>query len=207
MTHTLHRRGTVGSLEHDYVILCMAAMGVNDVGSTAKLQEFIRICMRHNPLNAGSVNVGNMYTSSADRMIEGVHGHVHAVFDRRETVTQVLKDLKKADLGLSVVVSGLLDTVDHCCEEAGLKRHTVELSLGVWGKVEKLESQEVLEVTTMCGHGLVASDLVKTLVDDVRNRRKTARQASGELAQQCVCGIFNAPRAEELLSSMASCPE
>jgi hypothetical protein len=184
----------------------MAAVGVNDEGSTAKLQEFIRICMRHNPLNAGSVHVGNMYTSSADKMIEGVQRHVHAVFDRHETVTQVLKELKEADLGLSVVVSGLLDAVDHCCEEAGLRRHTVELSLGVWGKVEKLESQEVLEVTTMCGHGLVASNLVKTLVDDIRNGRKTARQASEEIAQQCVCGIFNAPRAEELLKSMANRP-
>jgi len=207
MTHTLHRRGTVQSLERDYVILCMAAVGVNDEGCKAKLQEFIRICMRQNPSNAGSVHVGNMYTSSADKMIEGVQRHVHAVFDRRETVTQVLKDLKKADLGLSVVVSGLLDTVDHCCEEAGLKRHTVELSLGVWGKVEKLESQEVLEVTTMCGHGLVAGNLVKTLVDDIRNGRTTARQASEEIAKQCVCGIFNAPRAEELLKSAASCPE
>jgi len=207
MTHTLHRRGTVESLGRDYVVLCMVAMGVNDEDSAGKLQEFIRICMRHNPLNAGSVKVGNMYTSSADKMIENVHGHVHAVFDRREAVTQVLKDLKTADLGLSVVVSGLLDTVDHCCEEAGLKRHTVELSLGVWGKVEKLESQEVLEVTTMCGHGLVAGNLVKTLVDDVRNGRTTARQASEEIAKQCVCGIFNAPRAEELLKSAASCPE
>jgi hypothetical protein len=206
MTHTLHRRGTVDSLQQDYVVLCIAAMGVNDEGSTAKLQEFIRICMRHNPLNAGSVHVGNMYTSSADKMIEGVRGHVHAVFDRHETVTQVLKDLKKADLGLSVVVSGLLDTVDHCCEEAGLKRHTVEMSLGVWGKVEKLESQEVLEVTTMCGHGLVAGNLVKTLVDDIRNGRTTARQASEEIAKQCVCGIFNASRAEELLKAMASRP-
>ena len=207
MTHTLHRRGTVESLEQDYVVLCMVAMGVNDEDSAGKLQEFIRICMRQNPLNAGSVKVGNMYTSSADNMIENVHGHVHAVFDRREAVTQVLKDLKKADLGLSVVVSGLLDTVDHCCEEAGLKRHTVELSLGVWGKVEKLESQEVLEVTTMCGHGLVAGNLVKTLVDDIRKGRTTARQASEELAKQCVCGVFNAPRAEELLKSAASCSE
>jgi len=206
MTHTLHRRGNVDSLEHDYVVLCMAAVGVNDEGSTPKLQEFIRICMRHDPLNAGSVHVGNIYTSSADKMIEGVQRHVHAVFDRRETVTQVLNDLKKADLGLSVVVSGLLDTVDHCCEEAGLKRHTVEMSLGVWGKVEKLESQEVLEVTTMCGHGLVAGNLVKTLVDDIRNGRTTARQASEEIAKQCVCGIFNAPRAEELLKAMASRP-
>jgi len=206
MTHTLHRRGNVDSLEHDYVVLCMAAVGVNDESSTPKLQEFIRICMRHDPLNAGSVHVGNIYTSSADKMIEGVQRHVHAVFDRRETVTQVLNDLKKADLGLSVVVSGLLDTVDHCCEEAGLKRHTVEMSLGVWGKVEKLESQEVLEVTTMCGHGLVAGNLVKTLVDDIRNGRTTARQASEEIAKQCVCGIFNAPRAEELLKAMASRP-
>lgn len=203
MTHTLHRRGTPDSLSRDYVVLCIAGMGVNDEGSEAKLREFIHICMRHDPKNLGFVKVGNMYTCSVDEIAAGVHGHAHAVFDSAATVTQVLRELKEADLGLSVVVSGLLDAVERCCIDAGLKRHTVELSLGIWGRVEKLESADILEVTTMCGHGLIAGTLVKSLVDGIRNGRKTSEGASRELAALCGCGVFNVQRARELLASMA----
>jgi hypothetical protein len=206
MTHTLHRRGTVDSLSRDYVVLCMAAMGFNDAGSKPKLQEFLRICMRYNPVNAGSVNVGNMVNSKVEDMPEKIHRHVHAVFDRADTVTQVLRDLKQADLGLSVVVSGLLDTVERCCQDAGLNRHTVEVSLGTWGRVEKLPPKEVLELTTMCGHGLIGANLVAAQVAEMKDGRRTADKASKELARQCACGIFNIPRGQELLSSLATRP-
>ncbi len=33
MTHTLHRRGSEESLDKDYVLLCMAAKGINEDGS------------------------------------------------------------------------------------------------------------------------------------------------------------------------------
>ena len=36
MTHTLHRRGSEKSLERDYVLLCMAAKGINEEGSQEK---------------------------------------------------------------------------------------------------------------------------------------------------------------------------
>jgi len=207
MTHTLHRRGTVDSLSRDFVILCMAAMGFNEAGSKPKIQEFLRICMRHNPVNAGSVNAGNMVNAKVEDMPDKIHRHVHAVFDDADVVTQVLRELQQADLGLSIVVSGLLDSVERCCRDAGLKRHAVEVSLGAWGRVEKLPPNEVLELTTMCGHGLIAPNLVTAQVAGIKNGSRTADEASKELARQCACGIFNIPRGQELLGSLATRPD
>jgi hypothetical protein len=51
---------------------------------------------------------------------------------------------------------------------------------------------------------MVASNLVKSLVDDLKAGQVTADEAGKELAKQCACGIFNPARAAELLQAMAS---
>lgn len=203
MTHTLHRRGTAESLSDDYVLLCMPEPGINDSGSAPKLREFLRIAMHHNPKNIGEMAFGNMYSHKSEEVIANAQKIVHAVYDNSAAVVQVLKELKEADLGLSVVVSGILDSVNDCCQKAGLKRHTVEFSLGIWGKTEKLPSDDILEVTTMCGHGLVPTNLVKSLVEDIKNGRKKPEDAAKELVVHCCCGIFNPTRATKLLAAMA----
>ena len=203
MTHTLHRRGTAESLSDDYVLLCMPEPGINDSGSAPKLREFLRIAMRHNPKNIGEMAFGNMYSHKSEEVIANAQKIVHAVYDNSAAVVQVLKELKEADFGLSVVVSGILNSVNDCCQKAGLKRHTVEFSLGIWGKTEKLPSNDILEVTTMCGHGLVPTNLVESLVEDIKNGRKKPEDAAKELAVHCCCGIFNPTRATKLLAAMA----
>jgi len=206
MTHTLHRKGTADNLSDDYVLLCIPAKGINEDGSGAKMQEFLRIALRHNPVNIGDIKSGNMYSVGTEKVIAGVQDGtiVHAVYDNPQTVARVLKELREADLGMSVVVSGLFRVVEECCQKAGLKRHTVEYSLGIWGKTDKLPPEEVLEVTTMCGHGMVATGLVDFLADDVKRGRKSAQDAANELARQCVCGVFNPARAAKLLAAMAA---
>jgi len=203
MTHTLHRRGTAESLSEDFPILCIPAIGINDSGSDSKLREFLRIAMRHDPKNIGSITIGNMYSHKTEEVIANAHGVVHAVFDNPHTVVEVLRDLKKADLGMSVVVSGTLDSVNECCQKAGLKRHTVEFSLGIWGKTEKLPTNDILEVTTMCGHGMVSTNLVKSAVEDIRAGIKSPDDAARELVPNCCCGVFNPARAAKLLAAMA----
>jgi len=81
--------------------------------------------------------------------------------------------------------------------------HTVEHSLGVWGKRELLPKKEVLEVSTMCGHGMVAFGLIEEAVADVKAGRSSPEKAARRLAEPCVCGIFNPVRAAELLRKMA----
>ncbi len=203
MTHTLHRRGTLENLSDDYVLLCMAEPGINDEGSVPKVKEFLRITMRHNPKNIGEMAYGNMYSNKTEDVIANASKIVHAVYDTPEAVVAALKDLKEADLGLSVVVSGILDKVNECCEKAGLKRHTVNFSLGIWGKTEKLPPEGVLQITTMCGHGLVPANLVTSLLEEVKKGSKSADDAGKELARHCCCGIFNPLRASKLLAEMA----
>jgi len=203
MTHTLHRRGSAESLSGDYVVLMLRAIGVNDTDYVPKLQEFLRICLRHNPVNIGCETKGSMYEYTPEEIIADVHGDTHAVFDNPQAVSRVLEDLKEADLGLSVVVSGIYKTVDECLEKAGLKHHTANFSLGIWGKAEKLPEDEILEIATMCGHGMISANLIKSMVDEIKAGRKTPDEAAKVLAPQCACGIFNPARAAKLMAAMA----
>ena len=78
-----------------------------------------------------------------------------------EKLRQVLRQLKEEDLGISITVSGIVDEVFGLANELGLQPHTVNLSLGIHGKTELLPPEETLELTTMCGHALMAKELVK----------------------------------------------
>ena len=71
--------------------------------------------------------------------------------------------------------------------------------LGVYGATEKLPPEELLEIITMCGHGMISRDLVAKAIEDVKSGRKTPHDAAVMVAQPCVCGIFNVTRAEKLL--------
>lgn len=204
MTHSLHRRGTAESLKEDYVLLFIPAKGINDDGHELKLQEFLRIALRHDPKNIGSILLGNMYSHKTEEVIDAAQGVVHAVFDNPEAVTTVLKELKEADLGMSTVVSGILENVDECLEKAGLKHHTANFSLGIWGNTKRLPSNDILEVTTMCGHAMISANLVRAMVKEVKAGTKTPEEAAKVLAPQCACGIFNPARTAKLLAAMAA---
>ena len=202
MTHTLHRRGSAESLSQDYVMLMIQAIGHNEEGHIPKCQKFLRIALRHNAVNIGSVSMGGMI-DRAEEVIANASKIGHAVFDNQEDVIAVLKELKEADLGLSVVVSGIFEKVDACIEKAGLKHHTANFSLGTWGKTEKLPSNDLLEVATMCGHALIAPNLVKELVKEIKSGTKTPEDAAKLLAPNCACGVFNTKRAANLMKAMA----
>jgi hypothetical protein len=184
----------------------MAAKGINEEGSAEKMRHFLRINLHHNPVNIGDMRTGNMYNASINEILEKVTSTsiVHGVFADRDTVFDVLRDLKEADLGLSVVISGPFSCAQEICQTAGLSPHTVDYSLDIWGNREKLPADEILEVTTMCGHAMVASNLLKALVNDIKTGEISAEDAAEKLAGLCECGIFNPNRATELLRAMAS---
>ncbi|MFQ5997529.1 MAG: hypothetical protein ACE5KP_07915 [Dehalococcoidales bacterium] len=202
MTHTLHRRGTAESLSGDYVILTIQAVGINEDGAVPKMQEFLRIALRHNPVNIGSVDLGGRI-DKPEEVIANLQKIAHVVFDNKEAVIEFLKELKEADLGMSVVVSGIYENVDQCLEKVGLKHHTANFSLGIWGKTEKLPSDDILEVTTMCGHALISPSLVKAMVAEIKAGTKTPEAAAKVLMPQCACGVFNPARAAKLMAAMA----
>jgi len=202
MTHTNHRQGTRESLRKDYVVLMMHARGINDKDTGPKVQEFLRMGYKYGPVNAGPARVGDVFMSSPEKLVERLAraSIAHIVFDGRRKIEAFVNDLVKADLGLSVVVSGLFDEVDEVCQAVGIKRHTAQCSLGVWGRVEKLPQAEILDITTMCGHGLVSSNLVRRMASEVSRGLISLKEAGRIMAKPCSCGIFNPKRTEELLT-------
>lgn len=206
MTHTLHRQGTNDNLTNDYVVLTMSAKGINEKDSADKMRKFLRIAQRRNPVNMGDMITGNIYSVGIDEVIDKAKDTsiVHAVFTDIGKVAKLIQEVKDADLGISVIISGLFDSVRECCQKTGLSLHTLEHSLGIWGKTDKLPNMGLLEVTTMCGHGMVAANLVISVTKDIRAGRLTPEDAARELAKQCCCGVFNPIRAAELIKIAAS---
>lgn len=201
MTHTNHRQGTRESLSKDYVVFMYAAKGINDKDAGLKLQEFLRMGYKYGPVNAGPARVGDMFMSSPEKLVERVVRATSAymVFDDRGKVEALVNDVVEADLGLSVIVSGLFDEVDEVCRAVGIKRHTAQCSLGVWGRVERLPQPEILDITTMCGHGMLSFNLVRRMAAEVGKGLISLEKAGRIMAKPCVCGVFNPKRAEDLL--------
>lgn len=204
MSHTLHRQGTLENLSEDFVVFAMTAKGFNEVGSNVALREFLKIVQKYDIANTGDMKTGNEYIVDRQTILNNAADSsiVSGVFKDREQVKQVLKELKAADLGVSVTVSGIVEHVHEACREAGIERHTVEFSVGIRGKLSRLPEHEVMEITTMCGHGMVSQHLVREVLLDIKRGRKSNREGAQLLATPCVCGAFNPDRAQHLLKEL-----
>jgi hypothetical protein len=202
MTNTLHRQGTSESLQQDYVIFVTMAKDINKEGSAPKIHEFLRICHKYNPVNIGSSKMGNILQNDIkyEDLLKLKDGSTSAaVFTDLETLQKVLAELINADLGISINISGLLEGVQECCHKNGIERHSVEHSLGFWGSKDLLPERNVLEINTLCGHGLVSFNFIRKLMEQVRMRKLTPKDASRILGKCCECGVFNTTRAEQLM--------
>ena len=82
--------------------------------------------------------------------------------------------------------------------------HTIEYSGGIWGKTEKLPAPEVLEFTTMCGHGMISRYLVEDVIKRVKMGKMSVEDGVKEIGKQCCCGIYNPDRSEKLLKALAA---
>jgi hypothetical protein len=217
MTNTLHRFGAPETQRDDYIIFAMPAKGINEEGAIGKLQTFLRLAMQHGPVNVGQGSRGGMYRPSSSltpfahwSRPEGTDPEtvlkamdepsvVAAVFDDVAKVEALLKDVKAADLGLSINISGLADEANACCKRAGITRHSIEYSLGFHGDLNQLPDRHVLELSTMCGHGMLSHNFARKMIDMVRENRRTPQQAATAMARFCSCGIFNVARAIRIL--------
>ena len=208
MTHMLHRKGTKASLEDDYPVLTIRARGYNDSG-LKRMQMVLEMASRHGIVNFGDIAQGSKFIVDLQAVLTSDTQNIpiiHMVFANRDDLARFMEELRAADLGISVVVSGLFDEIFRCCRQAGLTPHTVSYSLGTFGSTGELPLPEVLEVTTMCGHSIVSAGLVKKLAGEVRTGRVTPEKAAERLAKVCVCGIFNPTRAARLLALIAPSP-
>ena len=202
MTHTLHRIESDAIPERDFAILCMASQKFNDQGAGEKLKKIFNLLLDLNPDNIADDNLGGIYTGETPETIlshMNDKAYVGVAFSEEEKLKEALRRLKEADLGMSVVVSGNFEVVFKLLKEVGLKPHTVNMSLGTFGKTEILPKKEVLEITCMCGHGMVSAKHVETAMRKVKSKKRSAAEGGKDLAHSCTCGIFNPQRAEKLI--------
>ena len=209
MTHTLHRKGDPESLSEDFVMLFIASRKVDLKGSVEKIKQIWEVISHYKKdlINFGTNRIGNSHQVSLEKIKENwkeTNRAGNIVFKDRKVLKACLKELKERNLGISVVISGLCQEVETICEEIGLVPHTIEYSLDIQGKTERLPEDAVLEITTMCGHALVSPHLVEEMVDQINRGKRTYAEAARELSRICDCGIFNPHRAEKLLRKMNS---
>ncbi len=207
MSHALYRKGTPRNLRNDFVVMAGVAKGRNEAGAAAKARRFFDIARRHHPVNMGEITMGSAHQIDLDQIGQRLDWDtplVHAVFTDAETVAALLRQLQEADLGLCITVSGLFEPVREYCRQAGLTPYGIEESLGILGRTDLLPAEPVVEIGTMCGHGLVSFRLIEMLAQQIREGETTTADAARELARQCVCGIFNPVRAQSLLEGMTA---
>lgn len=205
MTNTLHRKGSIEDLKGDYVIFTSIAKEIKS-GSAPKIHEFLKICNKYGPINIGSSKYGTVLQDDVEfndliaNLKDGATSG--AVFTNLETLEKVVKELVEADLGISINISGLLEGAHECCGKSGIVRHSVEQSLGFWGSKDKLPERDVLEINTLCGHGMVSFNLIRKMMENVRIRKLTPQEAAKIMGKCCECAVFNTNRAEKLLSKI-----
>jgi hypothetical protein len=198
--------GNRADLEEDFVILILPAQGVNLDGSEEKMRQIWEVFSHYeNSLaNFGDGHTGNSHTTSMKTLLTSSSRISHAVFKDAETLKNCLEALKEGDFGISVVVSGLYDSIKSICSEIGLKPHTVQHSLGIHGRTDLLPMQDKLQIMTLCGHAMISANLIEKLVKEIKENKTTYKAAADELSRLCDCGVFNPHQAEKILKRMVT---
>ena len=226
MTNTLHRYSEHYASERppnpepvqdDFIVFAMASRGINDDDLVEKYRAFLRLALKYNPVNLGDATKGGMLRPRRDlnpkahwkrdqrpnpeEVIAGIDGHttVAAVFGSYQDMKAFVDDVRGAKLGISVNISAPIEEAERCCRETGITRHSVEYSLGFCGRVDKLPDATVLELTTMCGHGMLSAHFAKKMIDWAKENRRSPAELANTMARFCSCGVFNTSRAERIL--------
>ncbi len=221
MTNTLHRFQKPDDPKDDYIVFTLTTRGVNDIGATERGREFLRAALKYNPvnINAHSGNGpmfrpekkltpfklyvrGRKETVSPEQMIKEMNppgGRVLVVFDNKQALEGFLREIKEMDLGLSVNVSSLVDDVREMIPRTGVVPHSINYALGFRGSRYRLPDRSVLELTTLCGHGLISNNFARKMINMVKEKRVTPIKAAGYMSKFCVCGAFNTTRAVRIL--------
>jgi hypothetical protein len=226
MTNTLHRFSEhyarapgddVRPVTDDYIVFAMASKGVNDDAIVQKYRAFLKLALKFQPVNIGDATHGGWlrprrdlkptnhwtreHVPDPEAVVAGIDGPstVAAVFDRYENMKAFVDALVEEDIGVSINIAAPMDAAHRCCKDTGIARHSVEYSLGFQGRLDKLPEARTLELSTMCGHGMVSASFARKMLDWVKENRRTPAEAAAYMARFCSCGVFNVKRAERLL--------
>jgi len=222
MTNTLHRFQKPDDPKDDYIVFTRVTRGANDIGAIEKAEKFLRAAIKYGPINMNAHSgLGPMYrpekklnpftlylrgrkeTISPEKMLEEMeqsNGNVLVVFDNMNAVEGFLKEIKELDLGLSVNVSCPVDDMYAMAPRTGIAPHSINYALGFRGDRYRLPERNVLELTTLCGHGLISHNFAAKMISMVREKRVTPEKAAGYMSKFCSCGAFNTTRAVRILN-------
>ena len=136
MTNTLHRYSDHYALEpvsspepvqDDYIVFAMSSRGINDDNLVEKYRAFLRLALKHSPVNMGDATKGGIIRPrqdmnptahwkreqlpDAEQVIAGIDGPttVAAVFDNYQAMKAFVDELKAADLGVSINISAPME--------------------------------------------------------------------------------------------------
>ena len=205
MSHSLHRSGSIESQKKDFCWFMYQTKGINDKGVAPKMLKYIEAAERQGSENWGDVKTGPITRYTPEEVKEHLtdKSRIRGVFTNRNQVVGFLKEVKEADLDQSCVITGLIDEVIPCCHEAGVTPHSVNFSMGVWGNKKILPNDDILSITTMCGHHMIPPKFVEYVIEQVRKGKMTPQEAGDRLSSFCYCGIFNQVRAADLIKEQA----
>lgn len=201
MTHSLHRSGDIESQKTDYVWFMYQTKGINDVDIKPKALEFIAVAEAVGSENWGDVKTGPKLKYPIEEIKDNLSdkSRIRGIFTKKEQVVDFLRQIKEKDLGMSVIITGVLSEVIPACKEAGVTPHSINYSLGVWGKKDNLPSETTLSITTMCGHHMIPPKFVDHVVKRVNKGKLTPEEGAKKLAEFCYCGIFNHVRCADII--------
>ena len=216
MTNTLHRYGKAVSFKDDYIIFAIPSKGKNDEGCVPKLKAFLKICLKHNPVNMGNGQRGiiapdkdlgpgvhwkRSVRPDFNAVIEGVlkPGTVSAVFSSESDAVECLREVIEADFGISINISTSVENAKEVARQCGQNRHSVEYALALNDPHDHLPNSQILSLSTMCGHGMISFNFARKMLDMVREGRRTPEEAAITLTRFCPCGVYNPERAKRLL--------
>ncbi len=218
MTNTLHRYGKTESFNDDYIIFAIPSIGKNDDECVPKMQQFLKICAKHDPVNMGNGTQSGFVPEKGlnptahwkrdvnpdwEQVIEGIKkpGTVAAVFASKEKAQACFQEVLEADFGLSINISTSVKNAKKVGEGCSIKRHSVEYALAINDPHDHLPNSQILGLSTMCGHGMVSFNMARKMLDMVREGRRTPDQAVATLVRFCPCGVYNPHRAKRLLEA------
>jgi len=210
MTHSLHREGDLDKLERDFCVFVYPARGFNYKNNQSAVRRNVEILYANDPANlCSTVLRKNLYSEvTQDDVLSAISNgdestRVYSTFNSRDKIKNMLAMMKEADQGISIMVSGLIDSVREIADEVGLNPHTINLSLGIHGNTKRLPPADIRQFTTMCGHAVISPNLIRDAIRKVKRGKKTLWDASVDLAKPCACGIYNPYRSEEQLRDTA----
>ena len=220
MTNTLHRYGKAESFFDDYIVFSLPAKSkaAGQTGDALAAQKrFMQIAAEYKPVSLGDAlhggtlrptksksifgHWGKRNRPNFKKVLEGMSkaGTMAAVFDKRENAEAFVKRIKEEDLGLSVNISSSIDNAKNACAFAGIPRHSIAYSLGFENVGDNVPAKQAVQLSTMCGHGMVSASMAKKMIDWVKEGRRTPEQAVSYLTRFCSCGVFNPSRGKRIL--------